>query len=96
MDSETASEIFEDLPPEDPEIENKVGLILAGRVVVQSYDGTSQPGVLLSFNVVKGIFALERLGYTGDELVRRMLSKELVEVSGYLPFVCGGELNTAI
>ena len=72
----------------DPRIQRDIDVVLAGGRVVKSYAGTSQyaqRGIsacgLASCNAVRRILDLEREGVTGIELVQRMMSQTLVEVS---------------
>lgn len=74
----------------DPRIEREIEVVLAGGKITKSYEGTSQyahKGIsacgLASCNAVRLVLDLEKEGVTGLNLVRRMMSRELVEVSRY-------------
>ncbi|KAG8909513.1 hypothetical protein FRC00_009967, partial [Tulasnella sp. 408] len=70
----------------DRRIRRDLDLVLAGSVITKSYDGTSQyarNGIsacgLASCNAVRITLQLERDGTTGVDLLRQMMSRQIVE-----------------
>ena len=84
-DFQDASEMTVAAP--DLEVEDDLDRVLRGAVVTKSYEGTSQyshKGIsacgLASFNAVRCVLASESRGYRGADLIRAMLSRDMVDV----------------